>query len=158
MKITKQRLREIIKEELNEASNPEWDSADKILRSLVYLAQDLEDSTSAEPAALASAIVSKLREAVDAMERRLNEKFAVMNEDADDDNDFEKDQATIDGDADGAAGVPPKPPHGFAERHYMQAYKHAFNRTAGERAKKSRQGLKRRASDLERKKQLRYKN
>ena len=76
MKITKQRLREIIKEELNEASNPEWESTDKILRGLVYLAQDLEDSTSAEPAELASAIVSKLREAVDAMERRLNEKFA----------------------------------------------------------------------------------
>ena len=177
MKITKQRLKEIIREELSEATpasiradvarpagvprpseNPEWDSADEILVGLVRLAQDLEDSTSAEPAALASAIVSKLREAVDAMERRLNEKFAVMNEDADDDNDFEKDQATIDGDADGAAGVPPKPPHGFAERYYMQAYKHAFNRTAGERAKKSRQGLKRRASDLERQKKLRYKN
>ena len=41
MKITKQRLKEIIKEELNEASNPEWESADKILRGLVYLAQDL---------------------------------------------------------------------------------------------------------------------
>ena len=68
MKITKQRLKEIIKEELNEASNPEWDSADKILRGLVYLAQDLEDSSSAEPAELAFAIVSKLREAVDAME------------------------------------------------------------------------------------------
>ena len=76
MKITKQRLREIIKEELNEASNPEWESTDKILRGLVYLAQDLEDSTSAEPAEHASAIVGKLREAVDAMERRLNEKFA----------------------------------------------------------------------------------
>ena len=95
MKLTKQRLKEIIKEELTEASeasiradldrpagvprpssNPEWDSADKILRDLVYLAQDLEDSSNAEPAKLASAIVSKLREAVDAMERRLNEKFA----------------------------------------------------------------------------------
>ncbi len=84
MKITKQRLREIIKEELNEASNPEWDSADKILRSLVYLAQDLEDSTNAEPAALASAIVDKLREAVDAMERRLNEKFAEVEDEISD--------------------------------------------------------------------------
>jgi uncharacterized coiled-coil protein SlyX len=81
MKITKQRLKEIIKEELNEASNPEWESADKILRSLVYLAQDLEDSSNAEPAALASAIVSRLREAVDALERRLNEKFAAAAED-----------------------------------------------------------------------------
>tara|TARA_B100001250_G_C19471330_1_gene644628 strand:- start:82 stop:435 length:354 start_codon:yes stop_codon:yes gene_type:complete len=76
MKITKQRLKQIIREELNEAANPEWDSADKILRDLVYLAQDLEDSTSAEPAALASAIVDKLREAVDAMEARLIERFA----------------------------------------------------------------------------------
>ena len=82
MKITKQRLKEIIKEELNEISNPpEWESADKILRALVYLAQDLEDSSNAEPAELASAIVSKLREAVDAMERRLNEKFAAAAED-----------------------------------------------------------------------------
>jgi hypothetical protein len=78
MRITKQRLKEIIKEELNEVSNPpEWESADKILRALVYLAQDLEDSSNAEPAVLASAIVRQLREAVDAMERRLNEKFAT---------------------------------------------------------------------------------
>ena len=84
MKITKQRLKEIIKEELNEAANPEWDSADKIFRALVYLAQDLEDSTNAEPAALASAIVDKLREAVDAMERRLNEKFAEVEDEVSD--------------------------------------------------------------------------
>ena len=78
MKITKQRLKQIIKEELNEVSNPpEWAAADKILRGLVYLAQDLEDSPNADPAGLAFAIVGKLREAVDAMERRLNEKFAV---------------------------------------------------------------------------------
>ena len=84
MKITKQRLKEIIKEELNEASNPEWESADKILRGLVYLAQDLEDSSNADPAGLASAIVSKLREAVDAMERRLNEKFAEAEDEVSD--------------------------------------------------------------------------
>jgi hypothetical protein len=85
MKITKQRLKEIIKEELNEISNPpEWESADKILRALVYLAQDLEDSSNAEPAELASAIVSKLREAVDAMERRLNEKFAEVEDEVSD--------------------------------------------------------------------------
>ena len=77
MKITKQRLKEIIKEELNEVSNPEWESTDKILRALVYLAQDLEDSTNADPAQLALGIVSKLREAVDAMEARLNEKFSA---------------------------------------------------------------------------------
>jgi hypothetical protein len=85
MKITKQRLKQIIKEELNEVSNPpEWESADKILRALVYLAQDLEDSSNAEPAVLASAIVGKLREAVDAMERRLNEKFAAVEDEVSD--------------------------------------------------------------------------
>jgi len=84
MKITKQRLKEIIKEELNEASNPEWESADKILRGLVYLAQDLEDSSNADPAGLAFAIVGKLREAVDAMERRLNEKFAEVEDEVSD--------------------------------------------------------------------------
>ena len=89
MKITKQRLKQIIKEELNEASNPEWESADKILRGLVYLAQDLEDSTNAEPAALASAIVNRLREAVDAMERRLNEKFAEVEDEVSDEEALE---------------------------------------------------------------------
>ncbi len=89
MKITKQRLKEIIKEELNEVSNPEWESADKILRGLVYLAQDLEDSTNAEPAALASAIVSRLREAVEAMERRLNEKFAEVEDEISDEEALE---------------------------------------------------------------------
>ena len=84
MKITKQRLKQIIKEELNEAANPEWDSADKIFKALVYLAQDLEDSTNAEPAALAAAIVRQLREAVDAMERRLNEKFAEVEDEVSD--------------------------------------------------------------------------
>jgi len=100
MKITKQRLKEIIKEELSEASeasiradlarpagtprpslNPEWDKAGKILSDLVYLADDLENSSNADPAQLALAIVSKLREAVDAMESRLNEKFAAAAED-----------------------------------------------------------------------------
>ena len=88
MKISKTRLKEIIKEELN-AANPEWDSADKIFRALVYLAQDLEDSTNAEPAALASAIVRQLREAVDAMERRLNEKFAEVEDEVPDEEALE---------------------------------------------------------------------
>ena len=89
MKITKQRLKEIIKEELNEASNPEWESTDKILRGLVYLAQDLEDSSNADPAGLAFAIVGKLREAVDAMERRLNEKFAEVEDEVSDEEALE---------------------------------------------------------------------
>ena len=84
MKITKQRLKEIIKEELNEASNPEWDKADQVLSALVYLADDLENSSHPDAARLASAIVSKLREAVDAMERRLNEKFAEVEDEISD--------------------------------------------------------------------------
>tara|TARA_Y100000296_G_scaffold84967_1_gene119705 strand:- start:1179 stop:1607 length:429 start_codon:yes stop_codon:yes gene_type:complete len=102
MKITKQRLKEIIREEMSPAAdraaerraalvspsagglgwrnedsiNPEWDQADKILSDLVYLADALERSGDAEPAKLANAVVQKLRSAVDAMERRLNEKFA----------------------------------------------------------------------------------
>jgi len=111
MKITKQRLKEIIREEMspgadraaerrsalvspsagglgwrNEDSiNPEWDQADKILSDLVYLADALERSGDAEPAKLANAVVQKLRSAVDAMERRLNEKFAEPDEEASED-------------------------------------------------------------------------
>ena len=84
MKITKQRLKEIIKEELNEASNPEWDKADQILSDLVYLAEFRESSSNADPAALASAIVAKLREAVDAMEDRLGERLAAAEDEASD--------------------------------------------------------------------------
>ena len=108
MKITKQRLKQIIREELSEATpasiradlerpageprpslNPEWDKADKIFRALVYLTQDLEESANAEPAALASAIVRQLREAVDAMERRLDEKFAEVEDEISDEEALE---------------------------------------------------------------------
>ncbi len=52
-------------------------------------------------------------------------------------------KAKQDGEADGAAGREPTPPHGFASKHYMEAYRDAFNRTAGSRAQQSRRGLKR---------------
>jgi hypothetical protein len=90
MKLTKQKLEEIIKEELSnlmeggyaghygeESLNPEWDQADKILSDLVRLADALERSKDSEPDVLAFAVVRKLRSAVDAMEARLNEKFAT---------------------------------------------------------------------------------
>ncbi len=167
MKITKQRLKEIIKEELNEASNPEWDSADKILRALVYLAQDLEDSTNAEPAALASAIVGKLREAVDAMERRLNDKFGVMNEDWDYEGD--DDDAFLDavqrGEADGAAGRPKNPNQVDRKPSATTSVRPCVKKntvvlpdagTAG--VEKSRQALKRAMNQRQRQKKLRYKN
>ena len=57
--------------------NPEWDKADKILSDLVHLADALERSKDSEPDVLANAVVQKLRSAVDAMEARLNEKFAA---------------------------------------------------------------------------------
>ena len=164
MKITKQRLKEIIKEELeslNEVDRGEWViERDGVTADEKYLSRGLKwgPQNRAEVHEFKQEAQGVLRYALESGKIDSGRVSGVMNEDADDDNDFEKDQATIDGDADGAAGVPPKPPHGFAERYYMQAYKHAFNRTAGERAKKSRQGLKRRDSDLERKKQLRYKN
>ena len=100
----------------------------------------------------------------------IKEELSVINEDWEGDVDDERiddheagrptrwEKAKQAGEDDGAAGREPTPPHGFASKYYMRAYKDAFNRTAGERAKKSRQGLKRRASDLERKTQLRYKN
>ncbi len=122
MKLTKQKLEEIIKEELSnlmeggyaghyvsnypsrepgygiadpekqkrvkppvwhgketeESLNPEWDKADKILSDLVHLADALERSKDSEPDKLAFAVVRKLRSAVDAMEARLNEKFATL--------------------------------------------------------------------------------
>jgi len=91
MKLTKQKLEEIIKEELSnlmeggyaghygeESLNPEWDQADKILSDLVRLADALERSKDSEPDVLAFAVVRKLRSAVDAMEARLNEKFAAL--------------------------------------------------------------------------------
>jgi len=90
----------------------------------------------------------------------IKEELSTFEEafDPDWERDEEIEEAHRDGDADGAAGREPTPPHGFASKYYMRAYKDAFNRTAGERAQKSRQGLKRRASDLERQKKLRYKN
>jgi|TARA_Y100000034_G_C6770695_1_gene343815 hypothetical protein len=82
MKLTKQRLKEIIKEELSEARggslNPEWDKASKIKSALVYLADDLENSERDDAAQLAKAIVESLHLAVRAMEARLNERFAAV--------------------------------------------------------------------------------
>ena len=78
MKITKQRLKQIILEELSEGRyeslNPEWDKASKIKSALVYLADDLEKI---EDVALVRRIVEDLHLAVAAMERRLNEKFGA---------------------------------------------------------------------------------
>ena len=79
MKITQQRLKEIIKEELGGISaaslNPEWDKVSKIKSDLVYLADDLERSERGDVAQLANAIVQDLQDAVRAMEARLNEAF-----------------------------------------------------------------------------------
>jgi hypothetical protein len=94
MKLTKQRLKQIISEELRdptvgatrhgsyraqwESMNPEWDKADKIKSALVYLADDLVNSERDDAAQLAKAIVHSLHLAVRALEARLNEKFAAV--------------------------------------------------------------------------------
>ena len=90
----------------------------------------------------------------------IKEELSTFEEhfDPDWERDEEIEEAHFAGEADGAAGAPPEPPHGFASKYYMRAYKDAFNRTAPARAQKARQGLKRRASDLERQKKLRYKD
>jgi|TARA_Y100000034_G_C6760395_1_gene338628 hypothetical protein len=82
MRLTKQRLKEIISEELAEARyeslNPEWDKVSEIKSALVYLADDLENSERDDVIPLANAIVKDLHGAVRAMERRLNEKFGAV--------------------------------------------------------------------------------
>ena len=45
-----------------------------------------------------------------------------LNEDADDDRDFEIEEAIRDGEADGASGEERTPPHSFASRYYNDAY------------------------------------
>ena len=76
MKLTKQKLKGMIMEELTtlkqESLNPEWDKAGNIKSALVLLADKLEMS---EDTVLVRAIVEDLRLAVVAMEERLNKKF-----------------------------------------------------------------------------------
>ncbi len=55
----------------------------------------------------------------------IKEELGVLREDADDDRDFEIEEATRDGDADGAAGRERTPPRSFASRYYNDAYDRA---------------------------------
>ena len=67
---------EMFGEQITEGSlNPEWDKARQIKSDLVYLADDLEKI---EDTVLVRAIVEDLRLAVDAMGRRMNEKFGTL--------------------------------------------------------------------------------
>ena len=76
MKITKQRLREIIKEELAEGSlNPEHDKASKIRSAIVGLADDLINSPNPEISVIADVIVKDLYGQVAWLEKRLSESF-----------------------------------------------------------------------------------
>ncbi len=86
----------------------------------------------------------------------IKEELSTFEEafDADWQNEEDKEEAHRAGEADGAAGRASTPPHGAAADVYKKAYSNAFNRTAGARVVKSRQGLKRRASDLARQKKL----
>ena len=106
---------------------------------------------------------------MDAMERRLNDKFGVMNEHWDYEGDA--DDAFLDavqrGEADGAACRPKNPNQ--VDRHFTDRYDAAYERalkkntvvlpdagTAG--VEKSRQALKRAMNQRQRQKKLRYKN
>jgi len=76
MKLTKQRLKEIIKEEL-ESLNPEWDKASKIQSDIVRLADELLASENADWVMTLGdrGIVQALRNQVEWLEGRLAEKF-----------------------------------------------------------------------------------
>tara|TARA_R100000008_G_scaffold12246_1_gene6120 strand:+ start:302 stop:661 length:360 start_codon:yes stop_codon:yes gene_type:complete len=76
MKITKARLKEIIKEEL-ESLNPEWDKASKIQSDIVRLADELLASENADWVMTLGdrGIVQALRSQVEWLEKRLAEKF-----------------------------------------------------------------------------------
>ena len=52
-----------------------------------------------------------------------------LREDADDDRDFEIEEATRDGEADGAAGRERTPPRSFASRYYNDAYDRAAKKS-----------------------------
>ena len=55
----------------------------------------------------------------------------TLHEDADDDRDFEIEEAIRDGDADGAAGRERTPPRSFASRYYNDAYDRAAKKQEG---------------------------
>ena len=82
MKITKQRLKEIIKEELEESLNPEWDKTSKIQSDIVQLGDVLLKSKRADwqMALSKDGIVQALRNQVKWLEEYLvteePEKFA----------------------------------------------------------------------------------
>ena len=90
MKITKQRLKEIIKEELEESLNPEWDKASKIQSDMVRLADELLASEKADWVMTLGdhGIVQALRSQVEWLEKRLAEKF-TPEEPEDEDPDVE---------------------------------------------------------------------
>ncbi len=59
----------------------------------------------------------------------IKEELGVLREDADDDRDFEIEEATRDGEADGAAGRERTPPRSFASRYYNDAYDRAAKKS-----------------------------
>ena len=65
---------------------------------------------------------SKLRQII-------KEELMALHEDADDDRDFEIEEAIRDGDADGASGAERTPPHSFASRYYNDAYDRAAKKS-----------------------------
>ena len=59
----------------------------------------------------------------------IKEELGVLREDADDDRDFEIEEAIRDGDADGASGAERTPPRSFASRYYNDAYDRAAKKS-----------------------------
>lgn len=112
MKISKAKLRQIIKEEL------EAHPAELAYERLANGVGDLIRAALEEDGLDAGAIQDAIGEA-------LSEELGVLREDADDDRDFEIEEATRDGDADGAAGRERTPPRSFASRYYNDAYDRA---------------------------------
>ena len=61
----------------------------------------------------------------------IKEELGALREDADDDRDFEIEEAIRDGDADGASGAERTPPRSFASRYYNDAYDRAAKKQEG---------------------------
>ena len=59
----------------------------------------------------------------------ISDEEDTLQEDADDDRDFEIEEAIRDGEADGASGAERTPPHSFASRYYNDAYDRAAKKS-----------------------------
>ena len=133
MKISKAKLRQIIKEELAEVgetprmspseAGAKWTEDEEIFKAAVYAAVD------------ANLPMRAIRNMVEEVFQKIGNEpnwsgnKNPMREDADDDRDFEIEEAIRDGEADGASGEERTPPHSFASRYYNDAYDRAAKKS-----------------------------